>query len=226
MLTAARGDRASSGCSPGESLFVPVTRRATIFHGGRGVKNQFWTAPNQLTLLRLIFIPFVITNVLEDNWQWALALLVLAGLSDALDGWLARILDQRTLLGQYLDPIADKLLLSSLFLVLSIAHKIPWKYTVLVLSRDVCILATSVALYATVGFRDFRPSIFGKINTVCQIGAIFFVVLAQVVTTPSVVALKYVFLYATFGFTLLSGIHYILLTGQRLRDYNHKLPAA
>ena len=95
MLTAARGDRASSGCSPGESLFVPVTRRATIFHGGRGVKNQFWTAPNQLTLLRLIFIPFVITNVLDDNWQWALALLVLAGLSDALDGWLARILDQR-----------------------------------------------------------------------------------------------------------------------------------
>ena len=197
-----------------------------MFHGGRGVKNQFWTAPNQLTLLRLIFIPFVITNVLDDNWQWALALLVLAGLSDALDGWLARILDQRTLLGQYLDPIADKLLLSSLFLVLSIAHKIPWKYTVLVLSRDVCILATSVALYATVGFRDFRPSIFGKINTVCQIGAIFFVVLAQVLVTPSVVALKYVFLYATFGFTLLSGIHYILLTGQRLRDYNHKLTAA
>ena len=197
-----------------------------MFHGGRGVKNQFWTAPNQLTLLRLIFIPFVITNVLDDNWQWALALLVLAGLSDALDGWLARILDQRTLLGQYLDPIADKLLLSSLFLVLAIAHKIPWKYTVLVLSRDVCILATSVALYATVGFRDFRPSIFGKINTVCQIGAIFFVVLAQVLVTPSVVALKYVFLYATFGFTLLSGIQYILLTGQRLRDYNHKLPAA
>jgi len=226
MLRAALGDRASLRRSSGESLFVPTTQRETAFHGGRGVKSQFWTAPNQLTLLRLIFIPFVITNVLEDNWQWALALLVLAGLSDALDGWLARILDQRTLLGQYLDPIADKLLLSSLFLVLSIAHKIPWKYTVLVLSRDVCILATSVALYATVGFRDFRPSIFGKINTVCQIGAIFFVVLAQVLVTPSVVALKYVFLYATFGFTLLSGIQYILLTGQRLRDYNHKLPAA
>ena len=189
------------------------------------MKNQFWTAPNQLTLLRLIFIPFVITNVLEDNWHWALALLVLAGLSDALDGWLARVLNQRTLLGQYLDPIADKLLLSSLFLVLAIAHKIPWKYTVLVLSRDVCILATAMALYATVGFRDFRPSIFGKINTVCQIGAIFFVVLAQVLVTPSVVALERTFLYATFVFTLLSGIHYILLTGQRLRSSNQKLPA-
>ena len=194
--------------------------------GVDGVKNQFWTAPNQLTLLRLIFIPFVITNVLDDNWHWALGLLVLAGLSDALDGWLARALDQRTMLGQYLDPIADKLLLSSLFLVLSIAHKIPWKYTVLVLSRDVCILATCTALYATVGFRDFRPSIFGKINTVCQIAAVFFVVLAQVVTTPSVVALKDAFLYATFAFTLLSGIHYILVTGQRLRNHNQKLPAS
>jgi len=194
--------------------------------GRGGLKNQFWTAPNQLTLLRLIFIPFVITNVLDGNWHWALALLILAGLSDALDGWLARVLDQRTLLGQYLDPIADKLLLSSLFLVLAIAHKIPWKYTVLVLSRDVCILATAMSLYATVGFRDFRPSIFGKINTVCQIGAVFFVVLAQVVVKPAVIVLERAFLYATFGFTLLSGIHYILLTGHRLRESNHKPTAA
>jgi cardiolipin synthase (CMP-forming) len=190
------------------------------------VKSQFWTAPNQLTLLRLIFIPFVIMNVLDDNWHWALGLLVLAGLSDALDGWLARVLDQRTMLGQYLDPIADKLLLSSLFLVLAIAHKIPWKYTVLVLSRDVCILATSMALYATVNFRDFRPSMFGKINTLCQIGAIFFVVLAQVIASPSVLFLEKLFLYATFAFTLLSGIHYVLITGSRLRHSNHKLPAA
>jgi cardiolipin synthase (CMP-forming) len=190
------------------------------------MKNQFWTAPNQLTLLRLIFIPFVITNILDDNWRWALGLLVLAALSDALDGWLARALDQRTLLGQYLDPIADKLLLSSLFLVLAIAHKIPWKYTVLVLSRDVCILATCMALYATVGFRDFRPSVFGKINTVCQIGAVFFVVLAQVFQIQPVFVLRTIFLYATFGFTLLSGIHYILLTGQRLREHNHSFLAA
>jgi cardiolipin synthase len=193
---------------------------------GRGdVKSQFWTAPNQLTLLRLIFIPFVIMNVLDDNWHWALGLLVLAGLSDALDGWLARVLDQRTMLGQYLDPIADKLLLSSLFLVLAIAHKIPWKYTVLVLSRDVCILATAMALYATVGFRDFRPSILGKINTVCQIGSIFFVVLAQVVDTASVVFLEKLLLYATFAFTLISGVHYVLITGSRLRQPNQKSPA-
>jgi len=181
------------------------------------VKSQLLTAPNQITLLRLIFIPFVIITVLDDNWPWALGLLIAAGLSDALDGLLARTLHQQTLLGQYLDPLADKLLLSSLFLVLSVVKKIPWKYTVLVFSRDVCIVATAVVLYATVGFRDFRPSIFGKINTVCQIAAVFFVILAQVVPVSSVLLLEKVFLYATFIFTLVSGIHYILETGHRLR---------
>jgi cardiolipin synthase (CMP-forming) len=181
------------------------------------VKSQILTAPNQITLLRLIFIPFVIITVLDGNWPWALGLLIAAGLSDALDGLLARTLHQQTLLGQYLDPLADKLLLSSLFLVLSVVRKIPWKYTVLVFSRDVCIVATAVVLYATVGFRDFRPSMFGKINTVCQIAAVFFVILAQVMPISTVLLLEKFFLYATFVFTLVSGIHYILSTGHRLR---------
>ena len=189
-----------------------------MLSGSDQVKSQLLTAPNQITLLRLIFIPFVIIMVLDGNWPWALGLLIAAGLSDALDGVLARALHQQTLLGQYLDPIADKLLLSTLFLVLSVAKKIPWKYTVLVFSRDVCIVATAVVLYATVGFRDFRPSVFGKINTVCQISAVFFVVLAQVMPIPVVLMLGRFFLYATFTFTLVSGVHYVLLTGHRLRE--------
>lgn len=181
------------------------------------MKSQFWTAPNQITLLRLIFIPFVIIAVFDGQWRWALVLLVAAGLSDALDGLLARVLHQQTLLGQYLDPLADKLLLSSLFLVLSFVRKIPWKYTVVVFSRDLCIVATAIVLYATVGFRDFRPSIFGKLNTLCQISAVFFVVLAQVAGTPPVLWLGKFFLYATFTFTTISGVHYVLITGHRLR---------
>ena len=184
---------------------------------GIRVKSQLLTAPNQITLLRLIFIPFVIIAVFDGHWPWALGLLIAAGLSDALDGLLARALHQQTMLGQYLDPIADKLLLTSLFVVLSFVKKIPWKYTVLVFSRDVCIVATAVVLYAAVGFRDFRPSIFGKINTVCQIAAIFFVVLAQVLQAPWVLVLQHLFLYATFTFTVVSGVHYILVTGHRLR---------
>ena len=188
--------------------------------------RQFWTAPNQITLLRLIFIPFVIISVFDGDWPWALGLLIAAALSDALDGLLARTLHQQTLLGQYLDPIADKMLLSSLFLVLSFVKKIPWKYTVLVFSRDIGIVATSVVLYATVGFRDFRPSIFGKINTACQIATVWFVVLAQVVEAQWLNIAVKVFLYATFTFTTISGVHYVLLTGHRLRKEQTKAVAS
>src|SRR6201997_4250347 len=121
--------------------------------------SQLLTAPNQLTLLRMVFLPFIVNSFLDQHYTTALVLFVLAGLSDGLDGLLARSLKQQTTLGQYLDPIADKLLLSTMFLVLSILRKIPWKYTVLVFSRDVSILSASVVLYAIAGLRDFRPSI-------------------------------------------------------------------
>src|SRR6202163_2914880 len=88
----------------------------------------------------MAFLPFIVINLVEGHYSSALILFVLAGLSDGLDGLLARTLKQQTVLGQYLDPIADKLLLSTMFLVLSILHKIPWKFTVLVFSRDLTIL--------------------------------------------------------------------------------------
>ena len=87
--------------------------------------TQLFTAPNQLTLLRMLFVPFIVINLVQEHYGWALTLFVLAGLSDGLDGLLARKLHQQTLLGQYLDPIADKLLLSTMFLVLSILHMGP-----------------------------------------------------------------------------------------------------
>ena len=183
--------------------------------------NRFWTAPNQITLLRLIFIPFTIISVFDAHWDWALGLLLAAAASDALDGLLARTLHQQTLLGQYLDPIADKLLLSSLFLVLSFVKKIPWRYTVVVFSRDLCIVATAVVLFATVGFRDFRPSIFGKLNTACQIATVFFVVLSQVLQTHWLPMLVKFLLYATFTFASVSGVHYVLRTGYRLTKVQH-----
>lgn len=165
-----------------------------------------------------MFIPFVILCVFDGHWNWALALLILAGVSDGLDGLLARALNQRTMLGQYLDPIADKLLLSSLFLVLSFVRKIPWKYTIIVFSRDLIIVSTCVVLYATVGMRDFKPSLFGKASTVCQIAAVFFVVLAQVSSQPWVALAERGLLYATFTFTTISGVHYVLRTGHQLRN--------
>lgn len=181
--------------------------------------RQLATVANQLTLLRLVFVPFIIINVVDGNYHWALALFVAAGISDGLDGLLARTLKQQTLLGEYLDPIADKLLLSSLFLVLSFMHRIPWRFTVLVFTRDIGILIVSALLYATAGLRNFRPSIFGKLNTAAQIGAVFFVLLFEIDSIPELFYAKRGFLWLTFLFTVLSGIHYIFLVGQRLRDH-------
>jgi cardiolipin synthase len=181
------------------------------------VYRQLAAFPNILTLLRLAIIPFIVINLVGGNYRWALGLFVLAGLTDFLDGGLARILKQRTQLGQYLDPIADKMLLSTLFLVLSIVHKIPWKYTVLVFSRDVSILVVAGLLFLTTNLRNFRPSIFGKINTTAQIAAVFFVLLFQVTSVVWVAMARRISLYATFAFTLISGLHYIWLVAQRLR---------
>jgi cardiolipin synthase len=178
--------------------------------------KQLLTAPNQLTLLRMVFLPFIILHLLGGHYFWALTLFVLAGLSDGLDGLLARTLKQQTKLGQYLDPIADKLLLSTIFMVLSIMHKIPWKFTVLVFSRDICILAVSAVLYVAAGLRDFRPSIFGKANTFAQVAAVFFVMLLEVHPAWWVWVARITFLRGVFAFTILSGMHYVLLVGQRL----------
>jgi cardiolipin synthase (CMP-forming) len=184
--------------------------------------REILTAPNQLTLLRMIFVPFIVINLVNHDFKWAMGLFVLAGLSDGLDGLLARKLHQQTLLGQYLDPIADKLLLSTMFLVLSIEYRavVPWKYTVIVFSRDISILLISGVLFMIAGLRDFRPSVFGKANTFAQVAAIFFALLLLV--SPAgwgvKVALKF-FLRATFTFTILSAVHYAFLVQHRLREH-------
>jgi cardiolipin synthase (CMP-forming) len=182
--------------------------------------RQILTAPNQLTLLRMIFLPFLVINLVKHDFKWALALFVLAGLSDGLDGLLARRLHQQTVLGQYLDPIADKLLMSTMFLVLSIQQRalVPWKYTIMVFSRDISILLISGVLFMIAGLRDFRPSIFGKANTCAQIGAVFFVLLLLVEPIVLVQIAAKVFLKATFIFAIVSAVHYAFLVQHRLRQ--------
>jgi cardiolipin synthase len=179
--------------------------------------SQLLTAPNQLTLLRMMFLPFIVIKLVEGHYSAALILFVLAGMSDGLDGLLARTLKQQTTLGQYLDPIADKLLLSTMFMVLSVLDKIPWKFTVVVFSRDISILMASAVLFAIAGLRDFRPSIFGKANTFSQIAAVFFVMLMQVNPAGWVSIAARTSLRATFAFTIISAMHYVILVGQRLK---------
>jgi cardiolipin synthase (CMP-forming) len=113
-----------------------------------------------------------------------------------------------------------------MFLVLSILHKIPWKFTVLVFSRDISILAASAVLFAIAGLRDFRPSIFGKANTFCQITAVFLVLLLEVHPAHVIRIVRTWFLDATGFFTIVSALHYVILVQQRLREHAHALPPA
>ena len=135
--------------------------------------------PNLLTLLRLFLLPFLVIQIFDGRWWVAAGIFVLAGISDGLDGLLARRLGQHTRLGQYLDPIADKLMLSTLFLVLTHAGLIPRYVTVLVFSRDLGILLISTVLFVTNVLRDFRPSLFGKLSTATQILAVIVVFCGQ-----------------------------------------------
>lgn len=171
-------------------------------------QNPLRSAPNLLTVLRICLAPFLVAAILENRFELGFTLFVVAGLTDALDGVLARVLQQRTVLGQYLDPVADKLLLSTLFLVLWHKGLMPTTVTVLVFGRDVGILLVAALMYAVGGWREFGPSIFGKANTLAQVTAVAVVLLHQLTSTQWVVILRLVALDATIGLTIASGLHY------------------
>ncbi len=170
--------------------------------------NDLRSTPNLLTFLRLCIVPFLVLAVLDGHYPLAFGLFIFAGVTDALDGLVARILHQRTLLGQYLDPVVDKLLLSTLFLVLHHEELISRKVTVLVFARDLGILVVAAILYATTSIRNFRPSIFGKGNTLAQILALAAVLLSRFFSPAWVLLLRHWALSATVSLTVFSGFHY------------------
>lgn len=178
---------------------------------------QLRSFPNLLTLLRLSFIPFIVSSILDGRYAVALTLFFLAGISDGLDGVLARLLGQRTKLGEYLDPIADKLLISTLFLVLSATHQIPWRITVVVFGRDIIILVICTLVYATTPLRDFSPTLLGKANTVAQIVTLGATILVKVRPWAWVAGAKRYGIWTVFVLTVVSALHYVFLLGVRLR---------
>jgi len=186
------------------------------------VIRQLRSAPNLLTLARLIFIPFIVIAVLDSRYIWALALFIVAGVTDGLDGLLARLLKQKTLLGQYLDPIADKLLLSTMFLVLSSMHKIPLRVTVLVFSRDIIILIVCTLLYATGAMKIFRPSVFGKANTLAQIVTVPFVMGREIFHVQWIAETTRIAFWAVIALTVISGVHYVIRVAFDLRSASAK----
>ena len=182
---------------------------------------RYRTAPNLLTLLRICLAPFLVAAILERHFAVSFGLFVVAGLTDALDGLLARILKQRSMLGEYLDPVADKLLLSTLFLVLMHMSLIPVTVTVLVFGRDVGILVVAAILYAATGRREFSPSLLGKANTLAQVAAVA-AVLVQAMLLDHHIALRWVAIFeqwafwATMVLTVASGLHYAWIAARRV----------
>ncbi|HEY1743378.1 MAG TPA: CDP-alcohol phosphatidyltransferase family protein [Granulicella sp.] len=180
--------------------------------------RQFRATPNLLTMLRLFVLPFLVITILDGHWGVAFALLWLAGVSDGLDGLLARWLQQRTTLGQYLDPIADKLLLSTLFIVLTHVGLIPRYVTVLVFSRDLGILLIATLLFATNTLRDFRPSLLGKVNTVVQILGVLTVMTCQVIPRSGLTQLKSLLLWTIAVMAPVSAAEYAWIVIRRVHE--------
>jgi cardiolipin synthase len=178
--------------------------------------NRFRTAPNLLTLLRICLAPFLVAAIIEGRYAVSFSLFILAGLTDAFDGLLARLLKQRTQLGEYLDPVADKLLLSTLFVTLTYKGLIPARVTVLVFGRDVGILVVAAILYAAAGRREFSPSLFGKANTLAQVTAVAVVLLHQLTPVSWVVISRLIALDATVALTIASGLHYSWVAARRV----------
>src|ERR1700761_8759060 len=183
--------------------------------------RQVRSAPNVLTMLRLFTVPFLVIEILDHHWIFAFVLLWLAGISDGLDGLLARALKQRTTLGQFLDPIADKALLIPLFVVLTHVGVIPRYVTVLVFSRDLGILLISTLLYVTNLVRDFRPSWLGKCNTFLQILTVLLIMTAKFIPGWNLAPITFWLLRAVAVLAPLSAAQYAWITLRKLQGDTH-----
>lgn len=178
--------------------------------------SRILTVPNQLTFLRLAFLPVFLIAIEYERYDLALGILVAAGVSDALDGLLARGLNQRTPLGAYLDPIADKLLLSSSYFILALKGKIAWWLTILVLGRDVLILVACAVILITVGYRPFPPSIWGKATTFFEILLVVLVLVLAIWDNHTLWVVRYTCTYLVAVFLAISGLHYSIVVSRQL----------
>jgi cardiolipin synthase len=173
---------------------------------------MYLTAANQLTILRMLLIPAFVILLLYGYRGWALVTFLTAGITDLLDGLIARAAGQKTTLGAWLDPMADKLLLVTMFVMLTLpgigsANQLPVWFTVLVISRDVAIVLTVAVVHLAVGPRTFRPSILGKIATATYIVTGVITLYFNYLGRPSPVV--DVFVYASLAITVVSAAHYL-----------------
>lgn len=166
--------------------------------------------PNFLSLLRIILVPVIVIFLIQDSYAKALIVFTIAGLTDALDGTLARLLNKQTELGAFLDPLADKILLSTSFIALSIFGLIPSWLTVIVISRDFIILLGIMILSMMSVTYEIKPVFVSKITTALQIGTVFFALFLKSFTSDIISHdLIIILSWLTASFTIISGVLYI-----------------
>lgn len=163
--------------------------------------------PNSLTILRILLIPVFIGFMTYRQYGYALATLFCAGITDALDGLVARMTNQQTKLGEILDPLADKLLLTSAFLTLAAFHLVPSWVVILVVSRDLILMLGTVVAHVTNVAIDITPTVLGKGTTLCQLTYVLLVV--AMIWRGMKIGVLFPLLVVMVVFTLGSGFHYL-----------------
>lgn len=194
------------------------------------MSSRIITLPNLLTVFRMALIPVFVSLLFYQKFLLALAVFVVAGITDGLDGLFARRFKQQSPLGRILDPVADKMLLVTSFVVLSMRSvfpvpipkhlPVPFWVTITVISRDVFILVGAAAINMVTGFRGFQPSTLGKISTTVQIVAVAAVMVAAQTKVGAGYYLPTLYT-SVFTLTLISGIHYVFFVSRLLNEGRH-----
>jgi cardiolipin synthase (CMP-forming) len=204
-----------SARAPAVPASTGTRRRATL----DGYMPRWCNLANLFTLVRLILIPYVIGAILDGRHGRALELFFLAAVTDVIDGTLARSYGMATQVGAYLDPIADKCLLSGIFLAMGATGSVPWWFVAVVLGRDVYILVAVVAVLALTKVRKFPPSRWGKISTFVQIATAVTLLVENIWKLAVLQAISSAMLWVCLGFTIWSGVHYTFRGAQTLRAH-------
>jgi len=193
------------------------------------ISSKILTAANLLTFLRMALIPFFAILLVYNREGWALLVFTIAGVSDGIDGFIARRFKQESELGTIIDPIADKLLMTTAFIMLTIPSvlspgrhlPVPFWVTAAVIGRDVLIIAVAGAISMMTGFRGFKPSWLGKASTFVQVTAVILILIAAVFPGMNGFYLPTVY-FIVVAFAVFSGVHYVFFVARLMRENDIK----
>ncbi|MGV8081035.1 MAG: CDP-diacylglycerol--glycerol-3-phosphate 3-phosphatidyltransferase [Syntrophales bacterium] len=181
-------------------------------------KAERLNIPNSLTILRIILVPAIVILLMQGSYKIAILVFLISGLTDVLDGYLARVLHQQTVLGSYLDPIADKALMISCYVTLAVKKILPGWLSVVVISRD-CIILIGVAVLTIMSVSyKIQPALIGKLTTAVQILTVFIFLVSR--AAPGSIADSFMagLVWVTALFTVVSGFYYIMIGVQHINQ--------